>query len=157
GPPTTLVLRSSPASPAGAPRSPAGSGTGAVVHALADGLAYGLAAADCAPLWQSPGGPAAPFPPQPIPGSAEVLVFDARLDELVKCAGRNGPLVWRQALGEPVTDPPLVLGTQVIQATPAGKLLLLDLETGALRATVNLGLSLGRTPVSDERGQFLYI
>jgi hypothetical protein len=95
--------------------------------------------------------------PQPIPGSAEVLAVDARFDELVKLAGRTGALRWRQALGEPVSDPPLVLGNQVIQPTPGGKLLLMDLESGALRATVNLGLPLGRTPVSDERGQFLYV
>jgi hypothetical protein len=45
----------------------------------------------------------------------------------------------------------------VIQPTPGGKLLLIDLESGALRATLDFGLPLGRTPVSDERGQFLYI
>jgi hypothetical protein len=155
GPPTSLVLRSAPA--AQTQRAPAPIGGGAVVHALADGFAYGLAAADGAPVWQLPLGLAAPFSPQPIPGSSEVLAVDARFDELVKLAGRTGALLWRQALGEPVSDPPLVLGNQVIQPTPGGKLLLIDLESGALRATVNFGVPLGRTPISDERGQFLYV
>jgi outer membrane protein assembly factor BamB len=155
GPPTSLVLRAAPA--AQTPRAPALVGGGAVVHALADGFAYGLAAADGAPVWQLPLGLVAPFPPRPIPGSSEVLAVDARFDELVKLAGRTGALLWRQALGEPVSDPPLVLGNQVIQPTPGGKLLLIDLESGALRATVSSGVPLGRTPVSDERGQFLYV
>jgi outer membrane protein assembly factor BamB len=154
GPPTSLVLR---AAPSGAPRPPAAAGRGGMVYALADGVAYGLAAADGAPVWQVPVGLAAAFPPQAIPGSSEVLAVDARFDELVKLTGATGGLVWRQALGEPVSDPPLVLGSQVIQPTPGGKLLLFDLQSGALRATLNLGLPLGRTPVSDERGVLLYI
>jgi outer membrane protein assembly factor BamB len=159
GPPTSLVLRAAPAAQTQTPRAaaPAPAGGDAIVHALADGFAYGLAAADGAPVWQVPLGLAAPFPPQPIPGSAEVLAVDARFDELVKLAGRTGALLWRQALGEPVSDPPLILGNQVIQPTPGGKLLLIDLESGALRATVNFGVPLGRTPLSDERGQFLYV
>ena len=55
--------------------------SGAVVHALADGFAYGLSAPDGAPLWQLPVGLSSPFPPQPIPGSAAVLAFDARFDD----------------------------------------------------------------------------
>ena len=150
GPATSLVLRTAGSAPA----TPAG--RSAVVHALADGFAYGLSA-DGAPLWQLPVGLAAPFPPQPIAGSPAVLAFDARFDALVKVTAATGALVWRQALEEPVSDPPLVLGNQVIQPTSGGKLHLIDLESGALRATVNLGLPLGRTPASDETGQFLYV
>jgi len=151
GPATSLVLRTTGSAPA----TPAG--RTAVVHALADGFAYGLSATNGAPLWQLPVGLSAPFPPQPIAGSPAALLFDARFDAVVKVTAGTGALVWRQALDEPVSDPPLVLGNQVIQPTPGGKLHLIDLESGALRATVNLGLPLGRTPASDETGQFLYV
>ena len=95
-----------------------------------------------------PVGLSSPFPPQPIPGGTTVLAFDARHDELVRLDARTGELLWRQALGEPVADPPLVLGNQVIQATPGGKLLVIDLPTGALRATVDLGM-----PLAADAGQ----
>jgi hypothetical protein len=87
------------------------------------GLAYGLDGTTGAPLWQIPVGLSAPFPPQAVAGGGPTaLVVDARHDELLRVDGRTGALIWRQGLGEPVADPPLVLGDQVIQATPGGTL-----------------------------------
>jgi outer membrane protein assembly factor BamB len=153
GPPTSLVLRSSP----GSGSASASAGEVRVVHALAEGYVYGIDAATGAPLWQAPVGLSSPFAPQSIPGASALLVFDARFDELVRLDARGGALVWRQAIGEPVSAAPLVLGNQVIQPTAAGKLLVLDLASGALRATADLGMPLTQTPVSDEAGQFLYL
>ena len=111
-----------------------------------------------APLWQVPVGLSSPFPPLAIAGGEpSALVFDARHDELVRLDARTGALVWRQALGEPIADPPLVLGNQVIQATKRGKLLLIDLPSGEVRGTLDLRLPLTRTPVGDESGEFLYV
>lgn len=149
GPPTTLVLR--------AAGDAAASGDGPPVFAVAEGFAFGIDGGSGAPLWQVAVGLSSPYPPQPIPGGSTVLAFDARHDDLVRLDARTGALVWRQSLGERVADPPLVLGNQVIQATPSGKLLLIDLPSGALRATVRLGLRLTRTPVADESGQALYV
>jgi outer membrane protein assembly factor BamB len=150
GPPTSLVIRSKPSEP------PTRAGT--AVFALADGFAYGLDGANGAPLWHIPVGPSSPFPPQPIPGGeAGALVFDARHNELVRVQGRTGALVWRLDLGEPIVGPPLIQGNQVVQATPAGKLLLIDLSTGELRGTLNMGRPLTRAPVSDENGQYFYV
>jgi outer membrane protein assembly factor BamB len=148
GPPTTLVLR------AGEAKAVA---NGPLVYALADGFAFGIDGATGAPVWQVSVGLASPYAPLPIPGGTTALVFDARHDELVRLDGKTGKLVWRQELGEPVADPPLVLGNQLIQATPSGKLLVIDLASGALRAILNLGVPLTRTPVSDESGQALYV
>jgi outer membrane protein assembly factor BamB len=150
GPPTSLVLRSSSATPTAGRAGP-------LVFATADGFACGLDAATGAPLWQVPVGLSSPFPPRPIPGGSTVLAFDARYDELVRLDARTGALVWRQTLGTTVTDPPLVLGNQVIQPTPEGRLLLIDLASGGMRSSVDLGMPLARTPVSDEAGQFLYV
>ena len=154
GPPTTLVLR---VLGTGQTTLPAPPKPGPLVFARADGVAYGLDAATGTPLWQAPVGLASPFPPVPVPGGSTVLAFDVRHDELVLLDARTGKFVWRQEIGEPLADPPLLLGNQVIQATPGGKLLLIDLPTGSLRATVNLGLPLARTPVCDESGQALYV
>jgi outer membrane protein assembly factor BamB len=152
GPPTSLVLRAAPAETT----KRATGAAGPVVFALADGLAHGLDGATGAPLWQVPVGLSSPFPPQAVPGESAVLAYDARYDELVRLDARSGALAWRQALGEPVSSPPLMLGNQVIQAMPGGKVHLIDLALGELRTTFNLNMPLGPTPVSDEAGQFLY-
>ena len=65
--------------------------------------------------------------------------------------------IWRLAVGEPVGDPPLVLGNQLFQVLPSGKILLIALDSGELQSTVNLGRPLARTPVHDESGQHLYV
>ena len=129
----------------------------AIVFALADGFAYAIDGTTGAPLWQVPLGLASPFVPQPVPGEATALAFDARYNELVRFDARTGALSWRLALGEPVGDPPLVLGNQLVQVLPSGKLLLIALESGELQSTVNLGRPLARTPVHDESGQHLYV
>ena len=50
-----------------------------------------------------------------------------------------------------------MLGNQLFQVLPSGKLLLIALESGELQSTVNLGRPLARTPVHDESGQHLYV
>lgn len=157
GPPTSLVLRMAPSGTGTGTGSDRPTQPGPVVHALAEGFACGVDGATGAPLWQLPVGHSSPFPPRMIPGGSTLLVVDARSDELLRLDARTGSLIWRQGLGERVSDPPLVLGNQVIQATPGGKLLSIDLASGELRATVNLGMPLARTPIGDEAGEFLYV
>ena len=151
GPPTTLVLRGSGSGrrrPRPTARSsspwPTGRPTASTARPARRSGRCRSASRRRSRRSRSPGGPA-------------VLAVDARHEELVRLDLRTGALVWRQSLGGPVVDPPLVLGNQVIQATPAGKVLVIDLPTGALRATVDLGMPLARTPVGDESGQVLYV
>lgn len=151
GPAVSLVLRAT------APGRDAPAAADLPVMALADGFAYGLDAASGAPRWQVAVGPSAPFAPRAIAGGNTAIGFDARRNELMRIDRRTGAIAWRQPLGEAIADPPLVLGNQVIQTTPGGKVLLIDLPTGEVRGTFTLGLPLGRTPVSDESGQYLYV
>src|SRR5262249_9138155 len=60
-------------------------------------------------------------------------------------------------VGERVVDPPLVLGNQLAQVLPSGKVLMIALESGELQATVHLGRPLARMPVHDESGRHLYV
>jgi len=152
GPPTSLVLRLDPG------RGPEPGGRAGVAYALADGLAFGLDSATGSPLWQQSVGLACPFPPVAVLGDAPAaLVVDARSDELTRLDGRTGALAWRQELGGPVVDPPLILGNQVLQPTPDGRLLQIDLASGALRGTLKLGRKPTRTPVADDSAQHLYL
>jgi hypothetical protein len=151
GPPTSVVFRSRTDVPAKPPAPET------IVYALADGLAYALDATTGAPIWHVFLGLASPFAPVPIPGEATAVAFRARTNELIQLDAQTGALKWRLPLGELVVDPPLVLGNQLAQVLPSGKLLLISLRTGELEATVNLGRPLARTPVSDESGQHLYV
>ena len=151
GPATSLVLRSTTETP----RAPIE--TGSMAFALADGLAYGVDAGTGSPVWQIFVGLASPFAPQAVPGDPSVLVVDARHDELLRLDGRTGVVRWRLELGESVERPPLVQGNQLFQVLPSGKLVVIELETGESRTTVNLGLPLAQAPVNDESGRFLYI
>ena len=56
-----------------------------------------------------------------------------------------------------MTDPPLVLGNQLAQVLPSGKVLMIALDSGELQASVNLGRPLSREPVHDESGRHLYV
>lgn len=152
GPPTSLVLRSV------STEKPEPSDRTALVFALAEGFAYGINGTDGTPVWHVPVGLASPFPPQPVPGSeGSVLVFDARHDDLLRLDTRTGSLLWRQSTGERIADAPLVVGNQVIQTTPSGKLIIIDLASGEVRNTLDLHRPLARTPASHETGQFLYV
>jgi outer membrane protein assembly factor BamB len=151
GPPTSLVLRSSRTA---ASHSPAAE---SIVFALADGCAYALDGTNGAPLWHVPLGAASSYVPRAVAGDATVLACDGRYNELVRLDARTGALKWRLALGEPVADPALVLGNQLIQVLPSGKVCVIALESGELQATVNLGRPLARTPVHDESGEHLYV
>ncbi|MHB1559027.1 MAG: outer membrane protein assembly factor BamB family protein [Isosphaeraceae bacterium] len=151
GPPTSVVLRTTyePAPTTPSPDS--------IVFALADGMGYGIDAAHGAPVWQVPLGLAAPFIPQPIPGEPAAIAFDARSNELIRINSLTGAVVWRLELGERVADPPLLLGNQLIQVAPSGKLLFISLDSGELTTTMTLGRPLARAPVGDESGRHLYV
>ncbi len=151
GPPTSMVLRSRQNGPS------ASLPVESIVYAQTDGFAFGLDGTTGAPLWHIPLGISTPFAPQAVPGDATVLAFDSRYNELVRLDARTGALKWRLALEEPVADPPLLLGNQLAQILPSGKLLLIGLESGELETTVTLGRPLARSAVSDESGQHLYI
>lgn len=153
GPPLSWVLHDDRRGSSGETSAPR-----PLVYALADGLAVGLDGYSGAPIWQVSVGLSSPFPPVEIPGGPPaVLAFDSRHDELIRLEGSTGRLVWRQPIGEPVRQPPLILGNQLIQSTPGGKLVWLDLESGALQGMLDLGRSLATSPVADEAGQFLYV
>lgn len=152
GPPLSLVLRTAPKGVG------PGDGSEGMVFALAEGFAYGLDAGQGKPLWHHPVGTASPFPPVLVAGSPpSALVIDAREQTLLRVEARTGRVLWRQSLEGPTEATPLVLGNDIYQAMPDGRLLLLDLVTGERRGTIHCGKPLRRAPVADELGTHLYL
>jgi outer membrane protein assembly factor BamB len=154
GPPVSVVFRLVPPGEQPVPATP----DGPVVFALAQGYLYGVDGAVGAPLWQVPVGMTSPFPPVPVAGTPPtVLIFDARYNDLVRLDGRTGKVLWRQAIDEPVRCAPLVLGNIAAQVLPSGKVLLIALNNGEVRGTVDLGRPAAGTPAADDAGQFFYV
>ena len=101
-----------------------------MAFALADGLAYGLDPATGAPVWQVSVGLASPFAPQAVPGEPSRARRRCSPRRALAARGRTGAVLWRLELGEAVEEPPLVLGDQLYQVLPSGKLVVIGLEDG---------------------------
>lgn len=154
GPPVSLVLRLVPPNAQPEPAT----ANAPLVYAIAHGYVYGIDGSNGAPVWHTPVGMTSPFAPVLISGDPpSIVLFDARYNELTRLDGRTGSLLWRQPLGELVASPPLVLGNQVLQATPSGKLLFLNLSNGELQGSLDFKRPLSGTPSVDEAGQYFYV
>ncbi|HXT60473.1 MAG TPA: PQQ-binding-like beta-propeller repeat protein, partial [Pirellulales bacterium] len=131
---------------------------GEVAYALAGGAAYGLEAGTGKVLWRRFVGFDAGFAPQPItadPGS-DVLLVDAVRHEVVRIGGAAGELRWRHKIGEPFDARPAVSRGKVWVATRSGRLVIVDLETGASSGYLQLPQGLRVGPAFDANGRLLY-
>jgi outer membrane protein assembly factor BamB len=138
---------------------------GRVVAVLAEGAAYGLNAADGKVLWRRPvgvqtNGHSPGFVPKAVdakPGSDVLLVdtSDGRSDVL-RVDATNGRLRWRFAVDEPFEAEPVVAGAQVLVATNSGRLLSIDLESGATTGYVQLPQGLRVAPCVDLTQRTIY-
>ncbi len=100
---------------------------------------YGFDAASGRVLWRRFVGFESQVPPQRLARDelADVLVTDGRRQELVRIAAATGKLAWRQAVGES-TLAPVLGGEHIFVSTSGGKVLQVDPESGAIRATATL-------------------
>ena len=131
---------------------------GQTAYALAGGAAYALAADNGAVLWRRFVGFDCDFPPLPVAldPASDVLLVDAKRQELLRVAGKSGELRWRSPIGEPFDAHPVISRGQVWLATRSGRLAIFDLETGASAGYLQIPQSLRVGPAFDSRGQMLY-
>jgi tetratricopeptide (TPR) repeat protein len=130
GPRLVLAVRSGPA-PAAAP--------GRIAFVQIEGAVYGIDA-DCGRiLWRRHVGYQTLVQPQPASrdAAADAIVSDARTHELLRLEGASGKVVWRQAIGQPFFAPALT-DERVFVTTQAGRILQLDLATGAIKGSAQL-------------------
>jgi outer membrane protein assembly factor BamB len=119
-----------------------------------DGAVYALDAASGALLWRRYVGHGRTAWPQSIAG--DVLVVDAAQNELLRLELQSGKLKWRQALGEPFTQP-LVVGDRAFVAADSGRLYVIDLNSGARPGYVQFAQPLRAAPAVDRTNERLYI
>lgn len=119
-----------------------------------DGAVYGLDAASGQLRWRRFVG----FDEQPyvLAAGDDLLVRDARHDELLRISASDGSLRWRQRVGEPFA-PPFILEDRAYLAAESGKLYVVDLAAGTRLGFVEFAQRLRVTPAADASGQNLYV
>lgn len=125
---------------------------------LARGSVFGLQASTGQLKWRRSVGYDTLANPQPLarqPG-ADVIVGDARHQEVLRLASETGNLVWRTPIGEPFAEP-VVKDAQILVATRGGRLLALDAETGDATHCVKLPQPLSVGPGVSEAGHLYQV
>jgi tetratricopeptide (TPR) repeat protein len=116
---------------------------------------YGLKADDGSLLWQKyvgsdPRGVSLTLP------NGDLLFIDSAQQELVRLKGATGKTVWRLALeGESLQ--PTISGEQIYVVQPQGRVLLVDIASGAQKGLIKFGQRLASPPVIDESAKRLYL
>lgn len=133
---------------------------GDVVFALAGGVYHAHDAVTGKSLWHRVAGADARALPVSIAGAAEptVVFTDTRHDELVAVKSRDGSLVWRLPLAEPIECPPLVRPGRIYQVTAAGSLFVIDGTSGRVVSKLHFPEQRFRsTPTVNDGNSHLYI
>jgi len=136
---------------------------GQVVYALAEGAAYGLDAATGRVLWRrfvglDTDGASLPYPPTSLGAQFEsdALMVDAAARALVRVEATTGRPRWLLAVGEPFTANPVVDGSRILMATPSGRLLIVEIESGNSPGYIQVPQPLRVAPTVDAQRGRLY-
>lgn len=137
--------------------SDAGGATGPLVTMLLRGAVYGVDSVSGRVVWRQFVGLESTTPPLPISAdaAADVVVVDRAQNALVRLARADGSIVWRLNLGEPFA-PPTIVGDKLIVTTRAGKLIEVDLASGASARQVVLPQGAAMGVASDARRPYIY-
>jgi outer membrane protein assembly factor BamB len=128
-----------------------------VVFTLADGALFALDAGSGKLLWRRFVGFDTQFVPSPVAGKeASVVLVDSLRRELVCVTAGDGKLRWRAPVGEPFSADPLVVRRQILVAARSGKLVVLDVDTGARVGHFKLPQTLVPRPATDARERLYY-
>src|SRR5262249_36275005 len=104
------------------------------------GTLYALDPKSGRPLWRRFVGFGATAPAQIVNTSAgsAALALDASAGGIVLLEAASGKLRWRQTIEDAAPVPPVVVRDRVVATTNAGRLALIELETGKLQGYINV-------------------
>ena len=137
-----------------------GSGTAPAsqpVFVTVEGAVYALDMATGKVLWRRYIGHETQIIPTPVARepAADVLVADARSQELFRLEATTGAVKWRLTIGEPFYQPTFA-EDKLFVATSAGKLLEVNLASGDVARQLILPQKLSVPPVYDTKNSRLY-
>ncbi len=110
--------------------------TGKIVPILADGSVYGIDIGNGLVKWRTFVGYQTVVQPQ-MPDGETVLIADQQNHDLLMLRAADGTLVWRSEIGESFLEPQIDEST-IFLTTENGKLIRLDLASGAAQAAVKI-------------------
>ncbi|WP_254510708.1 outer membrane protein assembly factor BamB family protein [Anatilimnocola floriformis] len=127
------------------------------VFVTVEGAVYGLDLATGKVLWRRYVGHETQFTPTPVTRepAADVLVGDSRTHELYRLDAATGNVKWRLTIGEPFFQPTFAVN-KLFVATPAGKIIEVDLTSGDVARQVVLPQKLSVPPAYDRTNSRLY-
>ncbi|HEV2969921.1 MAG TPA: PQQ-binding-like beta-propeller repeat protein [Pirellulales bacterium] len=112
---------------------PAGGADGAAVAIFSEGTAHWLGKADGTLLGRRFLGYDSNLPLTIDSSKGEnFIVVDAVHQEIARVSASAAKLRWRQPIGGPLAGPPVISGGSVFATTQSGRLVALDLESGAI-------------------------
>lgn len=135
-------------------RGPAASVEGRVAVRV-DGAVYVLNANDGKLLWRQFEGLAPNLSPVALP-DGDLLVVDARHNDLQRLEASTGKLIWRQSFEGPIL-PPVIAGNRLLVTEQSGKLHVLETASGQCLGYVQFGQPLPVAPVVAPRGKRIYV
>ncbi|MCA8995518.1 MAG: PQQ-binding-like beta-propeller repeat protein [Planctomycetaceae bacterium] len=125
---------------------------GKAVIATSQDCCYGVEFATGEPIWRRVIGFDTPFFPLLEESLPSVVLFDTNHLELVRVHQTTGQLVWRQPIGEFLTGEPLMTNDTIYAATDSGRLVAVDVETGALTGELRFSQPIsGPVELKDEQ------
>ncbi len=130
---------------------------GQLLAFLVNGSVYGVDGGKGKLLWKQFVGYDTVYHPQPMedrPGS-DILLVDARYDELQRVKAATGEVVWRQQIGEEFARP-LVTADAVIVTTRSGRVCQIEAATGKLNVATQLPQATTSAPGIDAANSRLF-
>jgi outer membrane protein assembly factor BamB len=88
---------------------------------------------------------------------SDVAICDPVRQEVMRVKGRTGGLVWRLAVGQPITAGPVKAGKSLLLLTQDSRLLIVDAATGKADHYLELPQSVRLKPVVDDAHGLIYL
>ncbi len=119
---------------------------GRAVLAVGGNCCYGIDSITGQPVWRRVIGLNSPFFPVVDSGTASAIVFDTRLNELVRLDVNSGEQQWRVPLQDLPSSQPLITAGRILVPTLGGHLYEVELDSGNITRRVNVSQPVS-TPV----------
>jgi outer membrane protein assembly factor BamB len=136
-------------------RGDAAAGAAAPVAVRIDGGLYGINARDGSLLWRRFVGFDVTSLPLLLP-SGLVVTSDVQRNELIALEAKTGKLAWRLPLQGKLATP-VAFGKQLLIASDAGRLYLVEQASGELIGYVQFSQPIRQPPLVNERGDRIYV
>ena len=127
---------------------------GEVLTFLAEGSVYGVDASDGLIVWRRFVGYQTTIGPQSL-DDGSLIVVDGQRNDLLRLDQKNGNILWRTEIGNPMFTP-TIAGQRITITTSDGQVINVNAQTGQVTAAVKLPQTCNTSATASERDPFIY-